>query len=149
MRTRGFEIALGYEGESINLPKRATLYSAGYDIASAISTEIKPNEMKLIPTGLKAYMLKDEILKIYIRSSLAVKKGAMLANNVGIIDSDYYGNVKNDGHILVPIYNFSNKVFIINKDEKIAQGIFEKYLTTDIDKPNKDLRVGGFGSSNK
>lgn len=149
MRTRGFEITLGYVGENISLPKRETLYSAGYDIASAIKIEIKPNEMKLIPTGLKAYMLNDEVLKIYIRSSLAVKKGAMLANNVGIIDSDYYNNIKNDGHILVPIYNFSDKVLIINKGEKIAQGIFIKYLITDFDTPNQEIRVGGFGSSNK
>lgn len=149
MRKRGFEICQGFEAYEVNLPKRQTYYSAGYDIESIEEVAIKPQEVKLIKTGLKAYMQEDEVLKIYIRSSIPKNKGLMLANNVGIIDSDYYNNEDNDGHILIPLYNFSNQVVIINKGEKIAQGIFEKYLVTDDDNPIKQIRKGGFGSSNK
>ncbi|QVK18910.1 dUTP diphosphatase [Mycoplasmatota bacterium] len=148
MRTRGFEIVNGYENESITIPMRQTLYSAGYDIEACETVEIAPNEVKLVKTGLKAYMLEDELLKLYIRSSMAINKGVMLANNVGIIDSDYYNNEKNNGHIIIPLYNFSNQLLIIYKGEKIAQGIFEKYLVVDKDTPNHQIRKGGFGSSN-
>lgn len=149
MRIRGFEVCKGYEDYQVNLPKRQAMYSAGYDIEAIETVEINPNEIKLIKTGLKAYMLDDEVLKIYIRSSIPLKKGVMLANNVGIIDSDYYNNEQNDGHILIPLYNFSKQMVIINKGEKIAQGIFEKYFVTDNDNPNKITRTGGFGSSNQ
>lgn len=149
MKKRGFEICRGFESYPINLPKRQTFYSAGYDIEAIEDVVIQPKEVKLVKTGLKAYMQDDEVLKIYIRSSVPMKKGLMLANNVGIIDSDYYNNEDNDGHILIPLYNFSSQVVIINKGEKIAQGIFEKYFITDDDSPNKQIRKGGFGSSNK
>ncbi|ERJ13466.1 dUTP pyrophosphatase protein [Haloplasma contractile SSD-17B] len=116
MRQRGFETLSQYKGdEQITLPNRATKESAGYDIRSAVSCEIEPNEIKLIPTGIKAYMLHDEVLKIYPRSSLAIKRKAMLANNVGIIDADYYNNNQNEGHIMIPLYNFSNNKLTIKK----------------------------------
>ncbi len=149
MRNRGFEIVKGYEDLDIVIPKRQTLKSAGYDIASCETISIEPNEVKLVKTGLKAYMQEDEVLKIYIRSSVPLKKGLMLVNNVGIIDCDYYNNEKNDGHIMLPLYNFSKQLVIINKGEKITQGIFEKYLTVDDDSPIQQIRAGGFGSSDK
>jgi len=148
LKTRGFEIVKGYENQSIILPKRQTLYSAGYDISTCETVEIAPNELKVLRTGLKAYMLEDEVLKIYIRSSMATKKGVMLANNVGIIDSDYYNNENNDGHIMIPLYNFSNQLLIINSGDQIAQGIFQKFLLIDDDVSNQQIRRGGFGSSN-
>lgn len=148
MKIRGFEIVNGYENESITIPKRQTLYSAGYDMEACETVEIAPNEVKLVKTGLKAYMLEDEVLKLYIRSSMAIKKSVMLANNVGIIDSDYYNNEKNNGHIMIPLYNFSNQMLIIYKGDKIAQGIFQKYLVVDNDNPKQEIRKGGFGSSN-
>jgi|SRR5690554_4102648 len=149
MKIRGFEICRGYESSQVSLPKRQTIHSAGYDLEAIETVEIKPNEVKLVKTGIKAYMLDDEVLKIYIRSSIPNKKGVNLANNVGIIDSDYYNNEQNDGHILIPLYNFSKQMVIINKGDKIAQGIFEKYLVIDNDIPNNQVRKGGFGSSNK
>ena len=76
---RGFEKVSGYE--YVNLPQRKTKQSAGYDIESAIDDVITPGETKLIPTGLKAYMCESEWLGIYIRSSIAVKHGIILANN--------------------------------------------------------------------
>lgn len=151
MRTRGFEIVKGWEEKDIHLPRRSTAFSAGYDIEAAQDTVILPfKEEKaptLIKTGIKAYMMDDEVLYLYNRSSNPKKKGLVLANSVGVIDKDYYGNVDNDGHIMVAFYNVRDEQVLIKKGEKIAQCIFQKYLTTDDDNAS-GLRTGGFGSTN-
>lgn len=143
---RRFEVAKGFENVSINMPKRATTKSAGYDICAIEDTIINPGEIVLVKTGLKALMEDDEVLMLYPRSSLSLKKYLTIPNNVGIIDADYYGNINNDGHIFVAIYNFSSEKKIINKNERIAQGIFLKYLKID-DDSSLNVRVGGFGST--
>ena len=94
-------------------------------------------------------MNEDETLLIFARSSLGLKKGLMLSNSVGVIDSDYFNNDNNEGHIIFPLYNFKNKTVKVLKGEKICQGIFVKYLKTSDDKPLNNNRVGGFGSSDK
>lgn len=143
---RGFKVAKGFENSSIILPKRQTKNSAGYDFYVASDTVIKAHSIALIPTGVKAYMGSDEVLKLYVRSSMPLKKGLTLANNVGIIDSDYYENKDNDGHIMIQVMNFTDKDILIKKDERIAQGIFLKYLLADDDTTNEE-RTGGFGST--
>jgi dUTP pyrophosphatase len=86
--------------ESIELPKRSTKKSAGYDIRSIEEGIIKPGEAKVFKTGVKADMNDDEVLLLMIRSSLGFKYNIGLANNVGVIDSDYYNNPDNEGHIM-------------------------------------------------
>ena len=108
-RIRGFEIAKGFEDKEINMPVRKTKYSAGYDIEAAEDTVI-PSFKKgmnpiLVKTGLKAYMQGDEYLKLCNRSSNPKKKGLILANSIGVVDSDYYENPDNDGHIMFAFYN--------------------------------------------
>ena len=151
-KLRGFEIAKGWEDKNINLPKRSTKYAAGYDVEAAEDTIIptfnpgvKPT---LIPTGLKAYMQDDEMLCLYNRSSNPKKKGLVLANSVGIIDKDYYGNADNDGHIMYAMWNFKNEDVKIEKGERIGQAIFQKYLIADNDNAEGE-RKGGFGSTDK
>ncbi|GAV21636.1 dUTP diphosphatase [Carboxydothermus pertinax] len=143
---RGFEVVSFYAEKNINLPRRKTRASAGYDLEAAIDVEINPGEVKLVPTGLKAFMPEDEVLLIYIRSSLAVKRGLLLANGVGVVDADYYNNPENEGHILVPLFNPQGKPVAIKKGERIAQGIFTKYQKT-YDDEAYDVRTGGFGST--
>lgn len=144
---RGFEKINKYKDDSnINIPVRKTKYSAGYDLEAAVKIQIEAQSTKLIPTGIKAYMQKDEVLKIYIRSSLAYKKNLTLANGVGIIDCDYYNNVDNEGHIMVLVKNNSNDTVVVDKQERIAQGIFVKYLCADSEEITNE-RVGGFGST--
>ena len=151
-KLRGFEVAKGFEDKDINLPERKTKYSAGYDIESAeycIVPAFKPGMAPtLIKTGIKAYMQDDEMLCLYNRSSNPKKKGLVMANSVGIIDKDYYGNPDNDGHIMFAFYNFKDTDTEIKKGECIGQGIFQKYLIVDNDKA-EGSRVGGFGSTNK
>ena len=109
MRLRGFEVAKGWEDKDINLPVRKTKYAAGYDFEAAEDTIIpsfkRGDKPTLIKTGIKAYMQDDEVLILANRSSNPGKKGLILANSVGIVDKDYYGNPDNDGHIMFAFYN--------------------------------------------
>lgn len=151
-RLRGFEIAKGFEEKQINLPVRKTKYSAGYDIEAAEDVVIPSFEKgmnpTLVKTGLKAYMQDDEVMLLYNRSSNPKKKGLIMANSVGVIDKDYYGNPDNDGHFMFAFYNVKGEDITIKKGEAIGQAIFQKYLTTDDDKSEGE-RIGGFGSTNQ
>ena len=151
-RARGFEVAKGFEDKNINLPIRKTKYSAGYDIEAAEDVVIpsfkKGTNPTLVKTGLKAYMQDDEMLLLYNRSSNPKKKGLILANSVGVVDKDYYGNVDNDGHIMFAFYNIKDEDVEIKKGDAIGQAIFQKYLITDDDSAEGE-REGGFGSTNK
>lgn len=151
MRLRGFEIAKGYEDKDIHMPVRKTKNSAGYDVEAASDVIIEPYKhgMKptLIPTGLKAYCQDDEYYILVNRSS-GPKKGFVMANSIGIIDADYYGNESNDGHFYFQYWNFGDKALEIKKGDVIGQVIFQKYLTVDDDNAT-GMRTGGFGSTNK
>ena len=151
MRLRGFEIAKGYEDKDIHMPVRKTKNSAGYDVEAASDIVIEPYKhgMKptLIPTGLKAYCQYDEYYILVNRSS-GPKKGLVMANSIGIIDADYYGNESNDGHFYFQYWNFGDKALEIKKGDVIGQVIFQKYLTVDDDNAT-GMRTGGFGSTNK
>ena len=147
-RLRGFEVVKAYEAADIHLPKRKTAASAGYDIEAAEAVDLPPHQVTLVPTGLKAYMQKDEYLGIHIRSSIAVKMQLSCINSQGIIDADYYNNPDNEGHIMVPLVNHSDVALHIGKGIRIAQGIFYKYLTADDDAAGSGAaRTGGFGST--
>ena len=151
-RVRGFEVAKGFEDKGINLPIRKTKYSAGYDIEAAEDVIIpsfkKGINPTLIKTGIKAYMQDDEVLYLYNRSSNPKKKGLILANSVGVIDKDYYGNPDNDGHIMFAFYNIKDEDVEIKKGETVGQAVFQKYLVVDDDNA-EGTRLGGFGSTNK
>lgn len=151
-KERGFEIAKGFENYKINLPVRKTKYSAGYDIEAAEDVVIpsfkKGMKPTLVKTGIKAYMCEDEVLILANRSSNPGKKGLILANSIGVIDSDYYGNPDNDGHIMFAFYNIKEEDLEIKKGDAIGQAIFQKFLITDND-VSQGERTGGFGSTNK
>lgn len=143
---RGFKVIEKYKDSNVILPERKTENAAGYDISSLYDYCIRPGKVVMIETGLKAYMEPDEVLQIYPRSSLYVKKGLTLTNNVGIIDADYYENPDNDGHIILSVKNISDRIVNVKSGERLAQGIFMKFLVTD-DDVKGGKRVGGFGST--
>lgn len=151
-KVRGFEIAKGFENKGINLPVRKTKYSAGYDIEAAEDVVIpsfkKGANPTLVKTGLKAYMKDDEYLMLANRSSNPKKKGLILANSIGVIDKDYYGNIDNDGHFMFAFYNIKEEDVEIKKGEVIGQAMFMPYLVADNDVA-EGIREGGFGSTNK
>lgn len=128
------------------IPIRSTKGSGGYDFFANADITIYPHCVELVPTGIKAQFESDEVLQLYNRSSNPIKRGLMLANGVGIVDSDYYGNSSNDGEIMFAFYNFLDLTVQIKKGEKIGQGIFMKYLMVDDDNA-KGERSGGWGST--
>ena len=130
------------------LPERSTKKSAGYDFFAIEDIVCKSHEITMIPTGVKAKFPDDETLLLFNRSSNPKKKGLILANSVGVIDKDYYGNVDNDGHIMFAFYNIKDEDVVIKKGDAIGQGIFQKYLVTEDDNAQGE-RVGGFGSTSK
>lgn len=128
-------------------PKRGTKKSAGYDFFSPVELIIPAHEMAKVPTGIKVCMNDDEILSIYPRSSIGFKTGIRLANTVGIVDADYYNNNNNEGHIFIKFYNPTDTDYKINIGDKIAQGIFTKYLIVDNEDEILTERNGGLGST--
>lgn len=149
---RKFEIVkdefIKYEQKNFKMPVRATRFSAGYDFYSPIDIVIEPKQMQMIWTNIKAQFNQDEVLLLCVTSGMG-KHGIMLANTLGVIDSDYYSNISNDGNLGFRLYNFSDENYVINKDDKIGQGIFTKFLTVDDEKEISSTRVGGFGSTVK
>ena len=148
-KIRGFEIVPNtireYPDKFIQLPQRNDKGSAGYDLRIPCEITIPPHSHSdLIFTDVCAYMQEDEVLKLFVRSSIGCKKGLVLANGTGIIDSSYYPR-----NIGIKLYNTTDKEVILEENERVCQCIFEKYLTIDNDDCMNDDRVGGFGSSNK
>ena len=149
---RKFEVvidsAIKYNVKNIKMPKRATKYSAGYDLYSPIDVTIMPGTAEMIWTNLKVQMNKDEYLLICSTSGMG-KKDIRLANGVGIIDSDYYSNPTNDGNFGCRLVNFGQNPYEIKVGDKIGQAIFMKYLTVDDEEQIMEERIGGFGSTVK
>lgn len=198
MSVEEFQVVEAYKDKGINIPKRATRYSAGYDIEAAediivpsifkklkswevdredmsdnlvcmwrsigyfekqndttepksiseIKTYVKSLKLvTMIPTGLKIAMNTDKYLALHPRSSMGVNCLLMLANQTGIIDADYYNNEDNEGHIFVPMINLSPYDIKINKGDRIAQGIVQRYATLEYADYMNAIRIGGCGST--
>ena len=146
---RGFEIVTAFRSRSPILPKRQSASSAGYDFYAITDATIAPGGVYTAPTGIKAYMPSDEVLLLFIRSSLAIQDNLVLANGVAVIDADYYNNPTNEGHILIALRNTGTEDIFIPIGKRIAQGIFLKYLTIAGDVPGQGnyIRTGGIGST--
>ncbi|MDD6202972.1 MAG: deoxyuridine 5'-triphosphate nucleotidohydrolase [Lachnospiraceae bacterium] len=133
--------------EMLQLPKRATRGSAGYDFFAPFTFTLKPGETIKIPTGIRVKMEEDWVLQLFPRSGLGFKYRLQLNNTVGIIDSDYYYS-DNEGHIFAKITNDSNegKELKVEKGSGFMQGIFLQYGIT-LDDDCEGIRNGGFGST--
>lgn len=147
-RVRGFERVTGYE--DAKLPFRSTKGSAGYDcyVYTKEPVTIAPHETHVFPTGIKAYFPEDEVLFGFIRSSIGIKRHCALANAVFVIDSDFYNNPTDEGHIRVGITNFGNEPVTIDAGERVCQFVFSKYLKVDGDNAT-GTRSGGYGSTGR
>lgn len=132
---------------SYKKPVRSTKHSAGYDFESIQDFVISPGEIKKIPTGIKVTMANDEMLMLFVRSSMGFKYNIRLCNQVGIIESDYYNNESNEGHMWIALQNEGQKDYIVKKGDKICQGVFTKFLITDDEEEIQNIRSGGFGST--
>ena len=109
-------------------------------------TKITEAQPTLVPTGIKCKMPEGFYLELSVRSSCPLKYWLILANGVGIIDSDYYNNPDNEGHIYFQMINLSPFDIRLKKGDTIGQGILKKYYITDTDQAQGE-RTGGFGST--
>ncbi|MFT3952810.1 MAG: dUTP diphosphatase [Oscillospiraceae bacterium] len=133
------------------LPARATAGSAGYDLSACIESPvvIRPGETVRIPTGLAAYFDGGEnvVLLVYPRSSLATKFNITLPNCVGVVDSDYRGE------ILVALINLSKTDYTVLPAARIAQLVVTPVLLPAVceadELPETARGAGGFGSTGR
>lgn len=144
---RKFE-KVSYSNSGI-IPTRSDNGSAGYDFYTTQDIIIRPKETVLFKTNIKAKMLPDEVLLLYIRSSVGIKKHIVLSNGTGVIDSTYYNNPDNEGNIMCALYNYGTEEQVIAAGDRVMQGVFCKYLTTINDIVVNKERTGGIGSSGK
>lgn len=149
---RKFEVVkqdfLKYNEADITLPKRATKSSVGYDFYSPIDAEILPGESLLVWTNVKAMFEENVGLILAVTSGMG-KNNITLANAIGVIESDYYGNISNDGNLGFRLHNYGKENYIIKKGDKIGQGFFFNFLTIDDEVAPTEVRTGGFGSTVK
>lgn len=137
--------------DNIQLPKRATRGSAGYDFKSPLDFTLTPGSSIKIPTGIRCKIEEGWVLKCYPRSGLGFKFRIRLFNTVAVVDSDYFYS-DNEGHIFIKLANETNegKLVKIKQGEGFAQGVFVEYgITVDDDEDEKEIRNGGFGSTTK
>ena len=145
--------------EDAKLPKKATVYSSGYDLYSVKDIELSPNRVTLVPLGFKMNYPFNKGIDVQIRSrSGLAKKGIFVINSPGTIDSDYGGEVG------VLLFNASGLSYNINKGDRVAQMVFNYRLDVDLidfSSPNEtsqldfnfnvpeSSRIGGFGSTGR
>jgi dUTP pyrophosphatase len=139
-------IMYGQDPNNIKMPVRKTKHSVCYDCYSPIDTDIESGETKLIFTNVKAYCNSDEGFILASTSGLG-KKGIILANGIGIVESDYADNEGNDGNIGFMLHNIGKDKYHVNAGDKIGQLFFFKFLTIDDEEEITTVRKGGFGST--
>lgn len=148
------EIKFEYVSNSnkdFELPKRGTKDAAGYDFINPEKVEIPPfSECKkpiLVKTGVKSKFPGYLALLLLNRSSNPGKKGLILANGIGLVDADYYNNETNEGEIGFLFINIKDEPVVIEKGDKLGQGMFTPFARITNEKQIDATRQGGFGST--
>lgn len=132
-----------YQG--LDLPKRATKHSAGYDFHTPFAFTLKPGKTIIIPTGVRCIMPEDRVLLIAPRSGLGFRFRIGLANTLAVIDADFV-NSETLGHIMLKLVNDGDKPVYFRQNDRICQGIIVRYDVTDDDDADGE-RTGGLGST--
>jgi dUTP pyrophosphatase len=133
---------------SVELPAYATHGSAAFDLAVSADTTIAPGEVRLVPTGLVIEVPAGMFLAIFARSSTPLKKGLMVANGVGVVDSDYCGPAD---EVKIPALNFTSQPVQIARGDRIAQGILlpsPRVVWEEVGELRAGSR-GGFGATGR
>ena len=133
---------------SLDFRIRGPLYTPPIHSLSEAAFNIKIEDMRptLVSTGVKCKLDPGTYLELSVRSSTPLKYLLILANGVGIVDADYYGNPDNDGEIFLQLINLGPNPVILRKGDRIGQGIIKPYLITEVDVVTGE-RLGGFGST--
>ena len=133
--------------EGAIIPKQATVGSAGYDLCACIDAPqtIEPGERCVFPSGLAAEIPAGTAGFVFTRSGLGIKKGIHVTNGVGVIDSDYRGEIQ------IGLHNLSTEPYTVQPGERIAQMIIMPYFAPVIEEVTSltetDRGAGGFGST--
>jgi dUTP pyrophosphatase len=131
---------------AVSLPEYGTAGSAGFDLAASAAQTIAPGEITLVPTGLVIEVPAGMFLAVFARSSTPLKRGLMVANGVGVVDSDYCGP---SDEIKVPVINVSGKPVSLAAGDRIAQGILLPAPRVEWEEVSSMATAsrGGFGST--
>ncbi len=132
------------------VPTRATQGSAGLDLHACIENDIviNPGERVFVPCGIAIELPSNEyVALVFARSGLAVKKGVTLSNGVGVIDSDYRGEIG------LGLYNLGKEPYVISHGDRIGQMVImnvENFVMSEVSALDSTQRgEGGFGSTGK
>lgn len=131
---------------SASIPRYETAGAAGFDLAASQDVTVQPGEVTLVPTGLAVEVLPGTFLGIFARSSTPIKRGLMVANGVGVVDSDYCGPAD---EVKIEVYNFTPRAVQVKAGDRIAQGVLIPIIRAEWEEVG-ELRTtsrGGFGSS--
>ncbi|NRN29518.1 dUTP diphosphatase [Photorhabdus heterorhabditis] len=137
-------------GKEFPLPTYATPGSAGLDLRACLdkAVELSPGQTELLPTGLAIHIGDEQLAAVILpRSGLGHKHGVVLGNLVGLIDSDY------QGQLMVSVWNRGDKTFTVEPGERIAQMVFVPVVQAEFnlveDFAASERGCGGFGHSGR
>lgn len=133
---------------SVPLPAYGTAAAAGFDLAASTDVEVPPRGIRLIPTGLVIAVPEGHFLAIFARSSTPLKRGLMVANGVGVVDSDYCGPAD---EIRVQVINVTDAPVMVSRGDRLAQGIVLAAPRVEWDEQTAATGAsrGGFGSTGR
>jgi len=131
---------------SVPLPVYQTAGSAGFDLAASVEMTIAPGEVALVPTGLVIAVPAGHLLGVFARSSTPLRRGLMVANGVGVVDSDYSGPTD---EIKIEVFNFTAAPVTVRPGDRLAQGILIPFARAEWAEGVVEGRTdrGGFGST--
>jgi dUTP pyrophosphatase len=134
---------------SIPLPKYQSEGAGGFDLAASEDTVVKPGAVVLVPTGLVIEVPVGYFLAVFARSSTPLKRGLMVANGVGVVDSDYCGPAD---EVKIEVFNFTAESVCVKAGDRIAQGLLVPVVRAQFEEVTNDLRQrsrGGFGATDR
>jgi dUTP pyrophosphatase len=123
-----------------------TAGSAGFDLSSRVDLSVEPGQVTLVPTGLVIAVPAGHFLGVFARSSTPIKRGLMVANGVGIVDSDYSGP---EDEIKIEVYNFTAARVDVRAGDRLAQGVILPFVRADWSEAGEASGPsrGGFGAT--
>ena len=131
---------------SVSIPQYETSGAAGFDLASNVDMTVAPGQVTLVPTGLVIAVPEGHVLGVFARSSTPLKRGLMVANGVGLVDSDYRGPAD---EIKIEVVNFTQAPVQIRRGDRLAQGVILSFVRADWQEQAEATAPtrGGFGST--
>ena len=131
---------------TVPLPTYATAESAGFDLSASAEVTVAPRQIALVPTGLVIEVPRGYFLGIFARSSTPLKRGLMVANGVGLVDSDYCGP---KDEIKIEVVNFTQAPVQVRKGDRLAQGVIMPFVRAEWQEQETASAPsrGGFGST--